>query len=155
MADMGRIVLTERPTKIVSTVSDATEIDVVASQSKKFNNNYKSNRIDDLYKEFDSITLTKGQIEESNARAIGMKKREFKKRLVLSTAMIVSVLFIFLAIFNIFVINKYSASIESLQRDYATAKSQMEAVNGTYDDATNQAKIIQELEKRGYKIVNG
>ena len=146
--------LTERPTKIVSTVNDATETNVVASQSKKFNNNYKSNRIDDLYKEFDSITLTKDQIEGSNARAIGMKKREFKKSLILSTAMIVGLLFIFLAIFNIFVIKEYSASIESLQRDYATTESQMESVNSSYDDATNQAKIIQELEKRGYKIVN-
>ncbi len=155
MAQMGRIVLTEKPTKIISTVDDAVESDVVASQSKKFSTNYKSNKIEELYNEFDSVTLSKDQIEGSNARAIGMKKRQFKSRLILATSMIVAIMFAFLAIFNIFVIKDSSKGIESLQRDYATIENERQSVQANYDSTSDQAKLVEQLVKRGYRQING
>lgn len=152
MSDMGRILLTEKPTKIVSSVEDAEKEDVVASQSKKFSTNYKSKKIDELYSEFDSINLSKEEIEESNARSIGMKKRKFKKSLTLVTGMIVTVMLAFLAIFNIFVIKDYSKSIDSLQRESAEISNRRKSVQELYNEFKDEAKMAQKVLDQGYKL---
>lgn len=152
MSEMGRILLTEKPTKIVSSVEDADQEDVVASQSKKFSTNYKSKKIDELYNEFDSINLSKEEIEESNARSIGMKKRKFKKSLTLITGMIITVMFAFLAIFNIFVIKDYSSSIESLQRESAEVSNKKSSIQELYDELKSDAKMAQKAANQGYKL---
>ena len=152
MSEMGRILLTEKPTKIVSSVEDADQEDVVASQSKKFSTNYKSKKIDELYNEFDSINLSKEEIEESNARSIGMKKRKFKKSLTLITGMIITVMFAFLTIFNIFVIKDYSSSIESLQRESAEVSNKKSSIQELYDELKSDAKMAQKAANQGYKL---
>ena len=154
MSEMGRILLTEKPTKIVSSVEDADQEDVVASQSKKFSTNYKSKKIDELYNEFDSINLSKEEIEESNARSIGMKKRKFKKSLMLITGMIITVMFAFLAIFNIFVIKDYSSSIESLQRESAEVSNKKNSLQELYDELKSDAKMAQKAANQGYRLQN-
>ena len=126
MAAYKRVVLTEKANSV------PTSNDDVQNQMNKFDNTYTSTKLNDLYKEFDSITFgtdaVNSTIVKENVVAETKPYATLKTTVYLTAAVIVTILLAFLAIYNIFVINNLNSNIQLLQGDVAEAQSQLETV---------------------------
>lgn len=126
MAAYKRVVLTEKANSV------PTSNDDVQNQMSKFDNTYTSTKLNDLYKEFDSITfgtdVVNSTIVKENVVAETKPYATLKTTVYLTAAVIVTILLAFLAIYNIFVINNLNSNIQLLQGDVAEAQSQLETV---------------------------
>ncbi|MBR2467444.1 MAG: hypothetical protein IKB42_00150 [Clostridia bacterium] len=126
MAAYKRVVLTEKANSV------PTSNDDVQNQMNKFDNTYTSTKLNDLYKEFDSITfgtdVVNSTIVKENVVAETKPYATLKTTVYLTAAVIVTILLAFLAIYNIFVINNLNSNIQLLQGDVAEAQSQLETV---------------------------
>lgn len=126
MAAYKRVVLTEKANSV------PTSNDDVQNQMSKFDNTYTSTKLNDLYKEFDSITFgtdaVNSTIVKENVVAETKPYATLKTTVYLTAAVIVTILLAFLAIYNIFVINNLNSNIQLLQGDVAEAQSQLETV---------------------------
>lgn len=126
MAAYKRVVLTEKANSV------PTSNDDVQNQMNKFDTTYTSTKLNDLYKEFDSITfgtdVVNSTIVKENVVAETKPYATLKTTVYLTAAVIVTILLAFLAIYNIFVINNLNSNIQLLQGDVAEAQSQLETV---------------------------
>ena len=126
MAAYKRVVLTEKANSV------PTSNDDVQNQMNKFDNTYTSTKLNDLYKEFDSITfgtdVVNSTIVKENVVAETKPYATLKTTVYLTAAVIVTILLAFLAIYNIFVINNLNSNIQLLHGDVAEAQSQLETV---------------------------
>ena len=133
--------------------SDATPSSVVEEQVSKFDNNYATNeKLQELYNEFDKITLDQDKLKEytqikTNAVA---KKVPFRLALTMATTLIVTVLLIFLCVYNIFVINGMTSNINYLQEEVVSAEYDLTKAQGLYDNLTSTDNIKNELTDMEY-----
>lgn len=133
--------------------SDATPNSVVEEQVSKFDNNYATNeKLQELYNEFDKITLDQDKLKEytqikTNAVA---KKVPFRLALTMATTLIVTVLLIFLCVYNIFVINGMTSNINYLQEEVVSAEYDLTKAQGLYDNLTSTDNIKNELTDMEY-----
>lgn len=133
--------------------SDATPNLVVEEQVSKFDNNYATNeKLQELYNEFDKITLDQDKLKEltqikTNAVA---KKVPFRLALAMTTTLIVTVLLIFLCVYNIFVINGMTSNINYLQEEVVSAEYDLTKAQGLYENLTSTDNIKNELTDMGY-----
>ncbi len=136
MGAYKRVVLTEKANSMPTMSSD------VQKQMSKFDTTYTSKKLNDLYNEFDSITfgsdVVNSTILQENAVDIQKPYATFKTAVYLTTAIIVTLLLAFLAIYNIFVINNLNSNIQLLQEDVATAQTQYDSVKLQNTQLTEQ-----------------
>ncbi len=136
--------------------SDATPNSVVEEQVSKFDNNYATNeKLQELYNEFDKITLDQDKLKEytqikTNAVA---KKVPFRLALTMATTLIVTVLLIFLCVYNIFVINGMTSNINYLQEEVVSAEYDLTKAQGLYDNLTSTDNIKNELTDMEYSEI--
>lgn len=136
--------------------SDATPNSVVEEQVSKFDNNYATNeKLQELYNEFDKITLDQDKLKEytqikTNAVT---KKVPFRLALTMATTLIVTVLLIFLCVYNIFVINGMTSNINYLQEEVVSAEYDLTKAQGLYDNLTSTDNIKNELTDMEYSEI--
>ncbi len=151
MARLSKFVLTETKRDLTSSVDNVSVKPAVEKQIDKFSSNYTSKKINELYNEFDAITLSPKEIEDNQEHSIEGNKHSFKTMLILGVSAIVSLLLGAMFIYNIFVIKDYSSSIDLLQRDVAVSQAQMDISYEKYTQLSDQVSISEELAKEGYQ----
>ena len=126
---------------------------VVEEQVNKFDNTYATNeKLQELYNEFDKITLDQDKIKEYTqikTNAVSTKV-PFRVVLAMTTTIVVTLLLIFLCVYNIFVINGMTNNISYLQEEVASAEYDLTQAQGLYDNLTSTENIQKELAEMGY-----
>lgn len=125
----------------------------VENQVSKFDNSYSTNeKLQELYNEFDKITLDENKIKEFTQVKVNAvsSKVPFRVALAMSTVLIVTLLLAFLCVYNIFVINGMSNNISYLQEEVASAEYDLTQAQGLYDNLTSTENIQKELAEMGY-----
>lgn len=120
MGNLKRVVLKESDSNQLNMSSE-----VVEGQMNKFDNSYTSKKLNDLYNEFDSITFSDEKANTTIVKnnAIDVKaSTSFKVKVYLTTAVMVTVILAFLAIYNVFVINELNVGIKMLQNNVAESE---------------------------------
>ncbi|MCI5497600.1 MAG: hypothetical protein MR412_03320 [Firmicutes bacterium] len=126
---------------------------VIDEQVGKFDNSYSANeKLQELYNEFDKITLDENKIKEFTQVKVNAvsNKVPFRVALTMVTVVIVTLLLAFLCIYNIFVINGMSNNISYLQEEVATAEYDLTVSEGLYERLTSTENIKKELSDMGY-----
>ena len=126
---------------------------VIDEQVGKFDNSYSANeKLQELYNEFDKITLDENKIKEFTQVKVNAvsNKVPFRVALTMTTVVIVTLLLAFLCIYNIFVINGMSNNISYLQEEVATAEYDLTVSEGLYERLTSTENIKKELSDMGY-----
>lgn len=126
---------------------------VIDEQVGKFDNSYSANeKLQELYNEFDKITLDENKIKEFTQVKVNAvsNKVPFRVALTMTTVVIVTLLLAFLCIYNIFVINGMSNNISYLQEEVATAEYDLTVSEGLYERLTSTENIKKELSGMGY-----
>ena len=158
MSAFGKVSMTDNDniaSEIVSSDNTSTN-SVVEEQVNKFDNSYATNeKLQELYNEFDKITLDQDKIQEytqvkTNAVT---KKVPFRMALAMTTTLIVTVLLVFLCVYNIFVINGMSNNINYLQEEVVSAEYDLTKAQGLYDNLTSTDNIKNELADMGYSEI--
>ena len=136
MGNLKRVVLKETETNQLNMSSE-----VVEKQINKFDNSYTSKKLNDLYNEFDSITFSD---EVSNAtviknNAVDVKaSTSFKVKFYLTTAVMITVILAFLAIYNVFVINNLNVGIKMLQNNVAVSEVALQNLQAQTGNLTEE-----------------
>ena len=136
MGNLKRVVLKETETNQLNMSSE-----VVEKQINKFDNSYTSKKLNDLYNEFDSITFSD---EVSNAtviknNAVDVKaSTSFKVKVYLTTAVMITVILVFLAIYNVFVINNLNVGIKMLQNNVAVSEVALQNLQAQTGNLTEE-----------------
>lgn len=128
------------------------ENSTVSNEVGKFDNSYEV-KLQELYKEYDKITLDEEKIKsmtEVKVNAISSSKISFRTGLVLTTTVIVALLLAFLCIYNIFVINGMSTDINYLQGEVIESRYDLTEAEGIYNNLVDEGVIRQELIDRDY-----
>ena len=129
----------------------------VEEQVNKFDNTYATNeKLQELYNEFDKITLDQDKIKEyTQVKTNAVSKAiPFRVALTMSTVLLVTVLMVFLCIYNIFVINNMSKGITYLQEEVVSAEYDLTQSKGLYDKLTSTENIQKELSDMGYTDID-
>lgn len=138
---MAKLQLKEKETVLKETaVEEKKSVDPMA----KFDTNYKVDKLNELYDEYDKIaseeekdiefdtpSVVKKHIEKAKARSFS-----FAQKLVIATSSAVVALLMFLAIFNIFVINDTNKSIKLANEEMTKTEINL----GKVMDELNEAK---------------
>ena len=136
MGNLKRVVLKETETNQLNMSSE-----VVEKQINKFDNSYTSKKLNDLYNEFDSITFSD---EVSNAtviknNAVDVKaSTSFKVKVYLTTAVMITVILAFLAIYNVFVMNNLNVGIKMLQNNVAVSEVALQNLQAQTGNLTEE-----------------
>ncbi len=153
MASYKRVVLTERDHFLQEQPSTTKK------QLEKFDNSYTSKKLNELYEEFDAITfntpsISSNTITQVNALVEQQTGLSFRTKLYLSSAIVITMLLAFLAIFNIFVINNLNAGISLLQEEITTTETDYAALYDYYNELRNSSNITQRVTAEGFSQVS-
>ena len=86
------------------------ELDVETdSQVEKFSTDYTADKLNELYNEFDSITLDNSAIDTITKRNAQVESISARARLYLTAGFVVVALLLFLMVYNFFVIKHLTA----------------------------------------------
>ena len=114
MSAFGKVNYTESETSLVeSTAEELVAESVVEKQVEKFDNSFNTDKLQELYAEYDKITIDEEKVKNlTQIRANALITHiPFRMALGLTTTAIVTILLAFLCIYNIFVINGIDNSI--------------------------------------------
>lgn len=154
MSSYGKILFSNDNNTATENVEEVSQNDdVVEKQVEKFDTNYSNDRLQDLYKEFDAVTVDEDFVKTAQsvkADVVAKSNLSAKTKLYISTACIVSLLLLFLVIYNVFVINSMGSSIQVLQTEVASAEYELAQSSELYDTLTNETNIQSELTENGY-----
>ena len=155
MSAYGKVQFTDTETVANETVMQ-TEINnsAVNEQVSKFDNSYEV-KLQELYKEYDKITLDENKIKSMTEVKVNAVSRSvsFRMVLALTTTVIVAVLLAFLCIYNIFVINGMNSDISYLQEEVTSSRYELVESEGLYNRLTDKNNIQSELSDMGYSDV--
>lgn len=156
MSAYGKVTYTETDDVARETLNDGfNKASVVDEQVNKFDTSYTVEKLQELYNEYDKITLDEEKIKsvtQIKTNAVS-KKVPFRVALVLSTSVIITLLLAFLCIYNISVINSYNSNISYLQEEVTAYEYNLVQAEGLYDRLTNLDNIQNELVEMGYENV--
>ena len=107
MSAYGKVSYTESDNQVVESVTDRIESSAVEKQVEKFDTSFNAERLQQLYAEYDKITIDEERIDSlTQIKANAMSKAmPFRLVLGVTTTAIVTILLAFLCIYNVFVIN--------------------------------------------------
>ena len=126
----------------------------VDTQVGKFSNDYTADKLNELYNEFDSITLDNSAIDTITKRNAEVVSFSARAKLYLTTGIIVVSLLLFLMIYNFFVISNAQNSIDILQDDLTYQEYQVADKARQVDNLTDDAVLKQQLTDMGYAEVS-
>ena len=127
----------------------------VNEEVNKFDNSYEV-KLQELYKEYDKITLDEDKIKSMTDIKVNATKRtvSFRMGLAMTTTLIVTVLLAFLCIYNIFVINGMTSDIDYLQGEIASSRYELVEAEGLYNSHIDSNKIQSDLKANEYGAVD-
>ena len=137
---------------LTETVDD--EVDVETSATNEFSTDYTADKLNELYNEFDSITLDNSAFDTITKRNAEAVKVSARTKLYLTTGFVIAALLLFLAIYNIFVINNMSNSIDILQDDLTYQEYQVADKARKVNDLTNKSDLENILYDMQYAPVS-
>lgn len=153
MSAFGKVSFTENDNVAVEKVQEEiVENSIVDKQVQKFDTNYNLDKLQELYNEYDKITIDEDKVRsltQIKTNAV-TRKVSFRLGLAMGTTIVVAVLLAFLCIYNIFVINGMSNSIGYLQEEVIACEESLTQVEGIYNSLTNSENIEEELKELGY-----
>lgn len=144
MSAFGKVSLTDNDmTAVESVVTDSNTVSTVEEQVEKFDTSYNVEKLQELYAEYDKITIDEEKVKsltqiKTNAIANNIS---FRMVLGVTTTAIVTILLAFLCIYNIFVINGMSGSIDYLQEEVVACQETLVRVEGVYNDLTDMSGL--------------
>lgn len=153
MSAFGKVTLTENENYVAEQVlEENNSVSQIESQVEKFDNSYSVDKLQELYNEYDKITIDEEKIKsltqiKTNAVSTGVP---FRVALVMTTSIIVALLLAFLCIYNITVINGMGNSIGYLQEEVVTMQESLVEAEGLYESLTNPENIQNELKNMGF-----
>ena len=152
MADYKKIMFNN--THMTETIDDV-ESTQVNSQVEKFSTDYTADKLNELYNEFDSITLDNSAIDTITQRnAQSITKVSARAKLYITAGCVIAALLLFLMIYNFFVISRMNNSINILQDDLTYQEYQVADKANRIDDLTDDSVIKSQLEEMGYGEVS-
>lgn len=157
MAGYKKVILTERRNSLTATTTKdvSNSMSAYDKQLDKFDNNYSSDKLNSIYNEYESIVLNpeKNTLTKTNA-LVTTKSHEisFKTKVYLSSAMVVIALMVFLAIFNIFVINGMTDSINLVEGNVVVQEETLNDVINEYNRLNNVSEWESILSENGYDV---
>ena len=156
MGAYSKIVLSETDnSSILDSVSNST----VEREMEKFNTSYSSEKVQDIFNAYDNITVTEDMLKENtliktDAVSISSSNASFKQKLLLTSATIICAIMLFLAIFNIFVINGVGKDINILKDNIASEEKTYYDLYKDWNTATNNSGIEADLSGAGYTLTS-
>lgn len=155
MAGYKRVVLTERENLVKETSPYKGNANTVKKQLDKFDNSYTSQKLNQLYSEFDAITFDAPSIASTTiTHADSFLKSEsavsYKTKLYLASALLITLLLSFLAIYNIFVINGLNGGIKLLQEEVTTTEYDYQTLYDYYKQLKNVNNITEKVNNNGF-----
>lgn len=157
MAGYKKVILTERRNSLTATTTKdvSNSMSAYDKQLDKFDNNYSSDKLNSIYNEYESIVLNpeKNTLTKTNA-LVTTKSHEisFKTKVYLSSAIVVIALMVFLAIFNIFVINGMTDSINLVEGNVVVQEETLNDVINEYNRLNNVSEWESILSENGYDV---
>jgi len=128
---------------------------VVEEQVSKFDTTYTAEKLQELYNEYDKITIDQEKINsltQVKTNAVS-KQVPFRVVLVMTTTILVTLLLAFLCVYNIFVINGISNNINYLQEEVTSYEYDLVQAEGLYQNLTNTNNIQNELAEMGFESI--
>ena len=125
---------------------------VVEEQVNKFDTTYTADKLQELYNEYDKITLDQEKINSLSQVKTNVVTSQvpFRVVLLMSTTILVTLLLAFLCIYNIFVINGISSDINYLQEEVTVCEYDLVQSEGIYEKLTDTNNIQSELKNMGF-----
>ena len=154
MATYGKVSYSEN--EIESTEEVKQEIDATSAvdeQVEKFDNSYTQAKLQDLYEQYDKITIDEEKLKSVTQVKVNAVSNAVPFRVVLfmTTSVLVSLLLAFLCFYNISVINGMGTSIQCLQEEVVEYEYQLENSRALYEDLTSVENIQSDLSSMGYE----
>jgi len=153
MSAFGKVTFSETENSAVeSVVQDVESTTAVDKQVEKFDTSYSTDKLQKLYAEYDKITIDEEKVKNLTQVKVNAVSRAVPFRLALgiTTTAIVSILLVFLCVYNIFVINGMTDSISYLQEEVMTYSEELVQSEGVYQQLTDVTNIQNELTEMGY-----
>ena len=149
MSAFGKVTYNENEnTAVESVVEEIENVSALDKQVEKFDTNISADKLQKLYEEYDKITIDEEKIKsftQVKANAVS-KAMPFRLVLGITTTAIVSVLLLFLCVYNIFVINGMSDSISYLQGEVVSYQQELVQSEGVYKQNSDLSNIGNSLE---------
>ena len=156
MSAFGKVGYTETENSVVeSTMEEVAVESVVEKQVEKFDNSFSTDKLQELYAEYDKITIDEEKVKNlTQIKANVVSNRiPFRLALGVTTTAIVTLLLVFLCVYNIFVINGMDSSIRYLQEEVISYEQSLVQSEGMYRQLTDPSNIKSELTQMGYADV--
>lgn len=125
-----------------------------ASTTETFSTDYTADKLNELYNEFDSITLDNSSIDSLTKRNVETAKLSARAKLYITTGFVITAMLLFLMIYNFFVISKMQNSIDILQDDLTYQEYQVSEKARKVSELTDDAILKQKLTDMGYAEVS-
>jgi len=156
MSAFGKINYAETDNSIVENEIQQTSVEnTVEKQVNKFDSNFNTDKLQELYAEYDKITIDEEKVKsltQIKANAL-ICHVPFRLALGITTTAIITVLLAALCIYNIFVINGFDNSIKYLQEEVIAYEQTLVQSEGIYRELTDASNIKKELSDMGYSQV--
>lgn len=153
MSAFGEVSYSDNANTAVETIREDVQMtSTVEKQVEKFDTSYSTDKLRELYAEYDKITVDEEKIRsltQIKTNAVETKV-SLRTTLVVTTTVLVTLLLAFLAIYNVFVINGMSSSITYLQEEVIACEESLVNSKGLYDELTDVTNIQSELANMGY-----
>ena len=156
MSAFGKVNFAETENSVVeSTMEDMAVESVVEKQVEKFDNSFNTDKLQELYAEYDKITIDEEKVKNlTQIKANAISNRvPFRLALGVTTTAIVTLLLVFLCVYNVFVINGMDNSIRYLQEEVISYEQSLVKTEGMYRQLTDPSNIKNELAQMGYADV--
>lgn len=127
---------------------------VTTAKADNFSTDYTADKLNELYNEFDSITLDNSAIDTITKRDADVVKVSARTKLYLTTGFVITALLLFLMIYNFFVISSLNNSIDILQDDITYQEYQVTDKARKVNDLTNDSVLRDELTEMGYSDIS-
>lgn len=148
MADYRKIMFNNA--SMTETIENSRDSQV-NSQVDRFSTDYTADKLNELYNEFDSITLDNSAIDTITQRN-AVAKVSARAKLYLVAGCVIASLLLFLMIYNIFVISRMNNSINILQDNLTYQEYQLNDKQDLVDDLTSGLTETK-LNEMGYDEV--
>lgn len=147
MAGFKKVVLTERENSVTQRVNEEVE---QKTGINGFDNSYSAKKLNDLYNEFDSISVEEMTTNKVETMPVAVSKTSVKTKIYLTAGTFIALLMLFLVIYNFVVINSMNGGIKLLQDEVSYQEYQVSTKVNKLDDLTNSVALEQELVQNGY-----